>query len=156
MERSQVFNLRVAETDRSSAALFAAFTRRSLQTVIFVRVHSIWNLFFLFFSLTTRTKSRFYQQSVSKCLSILYYFLKVGGGVMPPQPLPQRVPEITLLWAKVTLLFYLDHALLSIKTSRHLRSKWPVYFNSIGEGTNMSPCQHLDTQHYTIVQLPTI
>ena len=35
VERSQVFNLRAAENDRLSAALFAAFTR-SLQTVMFV------------------------------------------------------------------------------------------------------------------------
>ena len=32
VERSQVFDLRAAENDRSSAALFGAFSRRSLQT----------------------------------------------------------------------------------------------------------------------------
>ena len=36
MERSQIFNLRAAENDRSSAKLVAGFTRRSFQTVMFV------------------------------------------------------------------------------------------------------------------------
>ena len=37
VERSHIFNLQAAENNRSSAALFAAFTRRSLQTVMFVQ-----------------------------------------------------------------------------------------------------------------------
>ena len=70
VERNQVFNLRAAENNRSSAALFAAFYQKKLN-VMFVRVYSIWYLFFLFiFSLRTGTKSRFYQQSVLKCLLI--------------------------------------------------------------------------------------
>ena len=36
VERSQAFNLQAAENDRSSAALVTAFTRRSLQIVMFV------------------------------------------------------------------------------------------------------------------------
>ena len=36
VERSQVFNHQAAENDRPSAALVTSFTRRSLQTVMFV------------------------------------------------------------------------------------------------------------------------
>ena len=63
VERSQVFNLRAAENNRTLAALFTAFYQKKLVT--FVRVYSIWYLLFLSFSLTARTKSRFYQQTVS-------------------------------------------------------------------------------------------
>ena len=36
-ERSQIFNLRAAENDRSSAELFAAYIRRGFQIVMFVQ-----------------------------------------------------------------------------------------------------------------------
>ena len=54
------FNLRAAETDnRSSAGCLPRFSRRSLQTVMFVRVYSIWYLSFLLFHRELEQKADF-------------------------------------------------------------------------------------------------
>ena len=89
VERSQVFNLRAAENNRSSAALFAAFYQKNLADR---HVCSrLLNLVFFIFSLRTKTKSRSHQQSVLKCLLIYNIFVKGGGGgAKAPQPLPLR------------------------------------------------------------------
>ena len=66
----QVFNFRAAENNRSSAALFAAFYQKKLaDRNVCSRLLNLVFVIFIF-SVRTKTKSRFYQQSASKCLLI--------------------------------------------------------------------------------------
>ena len=83
VEWSQVFNLQAAENDPSSAALVTAFTRKKLavRNVCLVFMASTrTGIGYFYFSLRTRTKSRFHQQSVSKNALIYFVFLKSRGG----------------------------------------------------------------------------
>ena len=70
VEWSQVFILQADENNRSSAAHFAAFHYKKLadRNVCSRLLNLVFVIFT--FSLRTRTKSIFYQQSVSKCLLI--------------------------------------------------------------------------------------